>query len=79
MVLHGILEYFLHGTGASWGIDDATVGQREDAVFADAVLEKLGNMGGKGRRRLMTIEPGGNTQTDILLLGIAVHHVECRL
>ena len=49
MVLHGILENLLHGSRAARRVDDAAVGQREDAVLADAVLEELGDVGGKGR------------------------------
>ena len=46
----------LRYVGESFGVDsltngriyDATEGQREDNVFAEAVVEELGDMGGKG-------------------------------
>ena len=72
MVLHGILEDFLHGAGAAGGVDDAAEGQGEDVVFPDAVGKELGNMCGKGRGWLMPIEPGGDAQADIVGLGVFV-------
>ena len=48
VVLHGVLEDFLHGASTARGVDDAAEGYREDKVFADAVFEELGDVGGEG-------------------------------
>ena len=36
MVLYGFLEYFLHGAGASRRVNDASFGNCQDAILADA-------------------------------------------
>ena len=78
MILHGILEHLLHGACTPRRVDDAPIRQCEDIVFADTVLEELGNMGGKWCGRLMTVEPGGNTEAYILILRILSHDMESR-
>ena len=47
MVLHGILEYFLHSTRAARRVYDAAIGDGEDGVLANAILEEFGDMRGK--------------------------------
>ena len=49
MVLHRFLEDFLQGARTAWGIDGAAKGEGEDMVLAQAVLEVLGDVGGKWR------------------------------
>ena len=74
VVLYRILEYLLHGACAARGIYDASFGNGQDTVLANGVLEILGNMGGKGRSRLVPIEPGGYTKAVIGVLWISLHH-----
>ena len=77
MVLYGVLEDFLHGAGTAWGIDDAAVGEGEDAVFAQAVLEELCDVGGKGGGGFVSVEPGGDAQGYAeRVLWIALHDAE---
>ena len=78
MVLHRILEDLLQGASTARRVDDAAKGDGQDGVFTNTVHKILGDMGGKGSGRFMTIEPCGNAQTHILFLRIAVHHFECR-
>ena len=78
VVLHGILEDLLHGAGAAGRVDDAAEGQGEDDVFADAVFEELGDVRGEGRGGLVAVEPGGNAQARVAVLGIFVYHPEGR-
>ena len=76
VILHGILEHLLHGACTPRRIDDTSIGQCEDIVFADTVLEELGNMGGERCGRLMTVEPGGDAKADILILRVLSHDME---
>ena len=78
MVLHGILENLLHRACTARRIDDATIGEGEDAVLTDAVLEKLRNVCGKRSGRLMTIEPCRHTKAVECRLWEFLHHVESR-
>lgn len=62
VVLYGILEDLLHSARTTRSIDDATEGNGEDQVLADAVLEELGDMGSKRSGGLVTIEIGGDAE-----------------
>ena len=73
MVLYGFLEDFLHGSGTSRCIDDTSLGYGQNTVFADAVVEILGDVGGKWCSRFVTIEPSGYAKTDILFLWVFFH------
>ena len=68
MILHGLLEHLLHRACTSRSEHNTSEGHRQDGVFTDAVVKVFGNVRGKGRRRLMTVEPGGNAQTVVFLL-----------
>ena len=78
MVLYGVLEYFLHGASASWRVDYTAKGKGENGVFADAVLKELGNVGGKGRWGLMTIQPCRKAEAFVLALGVFAYHLKGR-
>ena len=49
MVLHGILEYLLQCSSTSRRVYDSSIGKCQDAIFANAVLEEFGDVGGKWR------------------------------
>ena len=49
VVLHRFLEDLLQGARAARGIDGTPKGEGEDMVLAQAVLEVLGDVGGKWR------------------------------
>ena len=47
MVLHSVLEDFLHCACTARSVNDATECDGKDEVFADAVLKELGDVGGE--------------------------------
>src|SRR5450759_4625359 len=63
VILSPVLEDFLDCPGFAWKVDDALLRDRQEAVFPEAVLKVLCNMGGKRGGRLMTIVPGWERQT----------------
>ena len=70
MVLHGFLEDFLHGAGASGRIDNAAHGNGYDAVLANAVVEVFGYVCGKGSGGFVSVEPSGHAQALVVQLGV---------
>ena len=78
MVLHSLLEDFLQRTGTTRHVDQTAVGFGKDGVFANAVVEELGNMGGKDGRRFVAIVPGGDGQALVLALRVLADDFECR-
>ena len=76
MVLRGVLENLLHGAGTARGVDNAALGNGQNTVLADTVVEILGYVGSKGCGRFMTVEPCGYAQALVLCLGEALHHFE---
>lgn len=78
MVLCGILEYLLERTGAARGIDDATLRDGEDAVFAYAVVEVFGDVCRERRCRLVTVEPCRDAEAVILFLRVFLYDLECQ-
>ena len=77
MVLNRLLENFLHRSRTARGINQAAIGQREDAVLAHAVVKEFGNVGGKRCGRLVAIEPGGDSQALITALRELVDDIKC--
>ena len=76
MVLYGFLKDFLHGSCTAWRVDDTSLGDGEDAVFADAVVEILGDMGGEGCGRFMPIQPCRYTEAYGMFLWVFLHHLQ---
>ena len=49
MILHGLLEHLLHRACTSRSEHNTSESHRQDGVFTDAVVEILGDVGGKRR------------------------------
>ena len=60
MVGDSSLEDFLNGAGTARSVNQATSGNTENRVFANAVIKKFGNMRGKGSRGFMPVKPSGD-------------------
>ena len=63
MILGDVLEDLLDRASTARREDDAVDGDGDEAFFAQAVGEVLGNMGGKGCWGFVTVEPGGDAET----------------
>ena len=82
VVLARVLEDLLNRARVAFGEDDAMGGDAQNPLLANAVLEELGDVGGEGVRRLMTVEPGGHANALRSRIrgvpGKPLHHLEGR-
>ena len=78
MILNGFLEDLLQRAGTTWHVDESSIGFSEDGIFADTVVEELGDMRGKDCRRFVSVVPCGDGKTLVIALWILADYVKSR-